>query len=301
MFRPGRLGAGGAVVCVLAWWWSVCRDLGDGGAGALLVDDVFAPGPGGDQGLGGDVVDGAGQPAAGVVDQGDGVVAEQRVGPAGQLEVVGDVSSGLLAGHGGHGVAQGDPLVEAGQVRLVDDQQRDAAALAVLGGDQPGGLGGQGGAAVGGPSAERGDYLVVDAPGPGGRVGEVNQGVAGLVQAGDGGAGRDGLAGADLARDHGEGAFAGAPGDPGDGLGVAGVVVQHGRREVLAERGAGEPVVVTQVDHDWSSEVVTLAAASAAARAPAAAWRAVSMSWLVQPLAARSAAMRSSRDALAVR
>ena len=190
----------------------------------------------------------------------------------------------------------------AEQVGFVDNQQRDAAALAVLGGDQRGGLGGQGGAAVGGPAAERGDHLVVDAPGPGGRVGEVDQGVAGLVQAGDGGAGRDGLAGADLARDHGEGAFAGAPGDPGDGLGVAGVVVQHGRREVLAERGAGEPVVVTQVDHDWSSKVVTLAAASAAARGwPAAAWRAVPMSWLVQPLAARSAAMRSSRDALAVR
>ena len=68
-------------------------------------------------------------------------------------------------------------------------------------------LGGQGGAAVGGPAAERGDHLVVDAPGPGGRVGEADQGVAGLVQAGDGGAGRDGLAGADLARDHGEGAL----------------------------------------------------------------------------------------------
>ena len=54
--------------------------------------------------------------AGGVVDQGDGVVAEQQVGgPAGQLEVVGDVPAGLLAGHGGHGVAQGDPLVQGGQ------------------------------------------------------------------------------------------------------------------------------------------------------------------------------------------
>ena len=72
---------------------------------------------------------------------------------------------------------------------LVDDQQRDAAALAVLGGDQGGGLGGQGGAAVGGPAAERGDHLVVDAAGAGGRVGQVDQGVPGLVQAGDGSAG----------------------------------------------------------------------------------------------------------------
>ena len=43
--------------------------------------------PGGDQGLGGEVVDGAGQAAGGVVDQRDGVVAEQRVGAAGELEV----------------------------------------------------------------------------------------------------------------------------------------------------------------------------------------------------------------------
>ena len=57
------------------------------------------------------------------------------------------------------------------------------------------------------------------------------------------------LPGADFAGDHGDGALAGAPGDPGDGLGVAGVVVQHGRGEVLAERGTGEPVVVAQVDH----------------------------------------------------
>jgi hypothetical protein len=87
-FRPRRLGAGGAVVCVVAWWWSVCRYLGDGGAGALLVDDVLASCPGGDQGLGGEVVDGAGQAAGGVVDQRDGV-AEQGIGAAGELEVAG--------------------------------------------------------------------------------------------------------------------------------------------------------------------------------------------------------------------
>src|SRR6266496_1762248 len=115
MFRPRRLGAGGTVVCVVAWWWSVCRDFGDGGAGALLVDDGLAPGPGGDQCLGGEVVDGAGQSAGGVVDQSDGVVAEQGVGAAGEGEVMGDVPAGLLGGHGGHGVAQGDPLVQGGQ------------------------------------------------------------------------------------------------------------------------------------------------------------------------------------------
>src|SRR6266571_2318438 len=230
MVRPRRLGAGGAVVCVLAWWWSVCRDLSDGGAGALLVDDVLAAGPGGDQGLGGDVVDGAGQAAGGVVDEGDGVVAEQRVGAAGELEVVGDVSGGLLGGHGGHGIPDGDALVEGGQdaeaehaaqggladeqagqragrvhlrirqdpdglelvvcqeMGLVDCQYGDPAPLVMLGGEQGGGLGGEGSGAVGGPGAERGDHLVVDAPGAGGRIGQVNQCVPGLVERGDGGA-----------------------------------------------------------------------------------------------------------------
>jgi hypothetical protein len=85
------------VVCVVAWWWPVCRDLGDGGAGAVLVDDVLARCPGGDQGLGGEVVDGAGQAAGGVVDQRGGVVAEQRVGAAGEGEVV--VSARVLWDH----------------------------------------------------------------------------------------------------------------------------------------------------------------------------------------------------------
>ena len=68
------------------------------------------------------------------------------------------------------------------------------AALAVLGGEQAGGLGGEGGGAVGGPAAERGDDVVVDAAGAGGRVGQVDQGVPGLVEGGDGGAGGDCLA-----------------------------------------------------------------------------------------------------------
>src|SRR5260370_12563046 len=82
------------------------------------------------------------------------------------------------------------------EMSFVDDQERDAAALAVLGGEQGGGLGGEGGGAVGGPAAERGDHVVVDAPGAGGGGGEGDQGVPGLVECGDGGAGGGGLAGA---------------------------------------------------------------------------------------------------------
>jgi len=57
-------------------------DFGDGGAGGLLVDDGFAGGVGGDEGLDGEVVDGSGVAAGGGVDEGGGVVAEQRVGSA---------------------------------------------------------------------------------------------------------------------------------------------------------------------------------------------------------------------------
>src|SRR6516162_5875478 len=90
-------------------------DFGDGRAGGCLVDDGFAGGVGGDEGLDGEVVDGAGVAAGGGVDEGDGVVAYEGVCAAGELEVVGDVAGGLLPGHGGHGVAEGDALLECGQ------------------------------------------------------------------------------------------------------------------------------------------------------------------------------------------
>ncbi|WP_143670055.1 hypothetical protein [Streptomyces sp. Ag109_G2-15] len=68
--------------------------LGDGEAGGGLVDDALLLGEGGDEGLPGDVVDRAGQAAAGEVDQLDGVVGEQGVLPSGDREVVLDVAGG---------------------------------------------------------------------------------------------------------------------------------------------------------------------------------------------------------------
>jgi hypothetical protein len=47
--------------------------------------------------------------------------------------------------------------------------------------------------------------------------------VAHGVECGDGGAGGDGLAGADLAGDYADGVLADEPGDAGDGFGVAAV------------------------------------------------------------------------------
>ncbi len=68
---------------------SLTGDLGDGGLGGGFVDDAFAVGVGRDQGLDSEVVDRAGDPAGGVVDQRDRVVGEQRVGASCQGEVVG--------------------------------------------------------------------------------------------------------------------------------------------------------------------------------------------------------------------
>ena len=67
----------------------------------------------------------------------------------------------LVVGEHPHGLQ----LVGLEQVALVD-QHGDAAALVVLGGEQPGGLGDQGGGAVAGPAAQRGDDLVVEAAVP---------------------------------------------------------------------------------------------------------------------------------------
>ena len=80
-------------VVTVSGWWSLCRDLGDGGSGGGFVDDGLVGGERGDEGLDGEVVHRAGQPAADLVDQGDRVVGEQGVGAAGEGEVVGEVAA----------------------------------------------------------------------------------------------------------------------------------------------------------------------------------------------------------------
>src|SRR5215218_41205 len=281
--------------------WSVAGDFGGGGAGGGLVDGAFAVGEGGDQGLQGEVVDRAGDAAGGLVQQRDGVVAEQGVGAAGELEVVADVGDGLGQVHAVQVVAQRDALVEGGQgadlqpppqgglaqqqagerragvhvvvgehadllqllgrqqVGLVDDHHGGLGLLGLLGGQQLGGLGDQAGLVEAGRSAERSDDLGVQAALADAGVGQVDDGVADRVQACDGGAGGDGLAGADLAGDHADGALADEPGDAGDGFGVAAVGVQHRGGQVAAEGGAAEAVVGAQpLDHSSSSRVASM-------------------------------------------
>src|SRR5260370_6978369 len=85
-------------------------DFGDGGSGGLLVDDGFAGGAGGDEGLGGEGVDGAGGAAGGGVNEGDSGVAEQGAGPARELEVVACVTGPSAAWLGGPRLAHGRAL-----------------------------------------------------------------------------------------------------------------------------------------------------------------------------------------------
>src|SRR3984957_734802 len=127
------------------------------------------------------------------------------------------------------------------QVRLVQDQHGGAPALGCLPGQDRPGLDGEGGGAVDGPAAEGGDHVGEDAADAGGGVADVDDRVGGGVEVGDGGADRDGLAGADLAGDHGDGLVGDGPGDAGGGLAAVVVAVQPGGGQVAAERHAGEP------------------------------------------------------------
>jgi hypothetical protein len=186
--------------------------------------------------------------------------------------------------------ADGFKLAGVEHVGFVDGQDRDSAAFGVLAGEQVHGLRSEGGVVGLGDAAEGGHDGVVDAADADGGVAEVDEGVAGGILGGDGGAQGRGLARADFPCNHTECVLADAPADPGGGLGGGGVAVQHAGCEVTAEGDAGgESVVGLQaLDH-----VVSLCGR----RAWVAAWRAraarsgsVAACWL---------AMASSRLALA--
>ena len=138
-------------------------------------------------------------------------------------------------------------LVRGQQVRFVDGDDDIPSAFVFLGGEVVHGLGDQAGGVEPGDAAEAGDQRGVEAAGADGRVRQVDHGVAGRVEFGEGGAERDGFPGADFTGDHAERGFVDAPADPGDRFGVPGVAVQHPGCEVTAERGAGETVEGAQL------------------------------------------------------
>jgi hypothetical protein len=134
-------------------------------------------------------------------------------------------------------------LVGGEEVGFVDDDHDAFAAFVLFGGERVGGLGDERRLVEAGDATQRGDDRGVEAAGADGGVAEVDDRVAGRVEIRGRGSGGDGLAGADLTGDHGEGAFGDAPGDAGDGFAVAGGAVQHLGGEVSPEGHGGEAVV----------------------------------------------------------
>ena len=144
------------------------------------------------------------------------------------------------------------------QVGFVDHDDGGAAAFDLLDRERVNGLRDQGGVVGQRPVPEGGDDLVVDAADPDRRVGQVDDGVPGRVEGGEGGADGDGFPSTDLAGDHPDAVLGDAPADPGDGLAVGGVAMQHPGGEVASERGAGEPEESLQpIDHDATSPGAT--------------------------------------------
>src|ERR1017187_9645450 len=130
-----------------------------------------------------------------------------------------------------------------GEMSLINDEDDAAVPLGGLGGEQVAGLGHQLGFEVARLGAERPDDRHIQPPGAERRVGDVDDLVAGRVEAGDGGAQRYGLARADVPGDHPERGLDHAEADPGDRLGVRGPGEQVPGGDGLAERGAGQAEV----------------------------------------------------------
>src|SRR5205807_10300510 len=124
--------------------------LGDGGAGGGFVGDGFPGGAGGEQCGCRQAVDRAGQAAGVGVDDADGVVGEEGVGPAGERQVGAEVAVGLGGGDG----RGGDDAAE--HVRFVDREDDVPVPLVGLGGECCLDLGDQGGVVEAGCLAERG-------------------------------------------------------------------------------------------------------------------------------------------------
>src|SRR6202034_4137294 len=159
------------------------------------------------------------------VDLGDGVVGEQVLSAAGELQVVADVAAGFLGRHAVHVVADGDPLVEGGQ-----DAELDHAAQGGLA-EQDGGERGLAVHVVVGEHADRFELGVVEQ--------------VGLVDEQDGGAAAfGGLAGEHVVGLGGQrgGAVGGASAEAGDDVVVDAADAGGGGAEVddgVAGRGQG--------------------------------------------------------------
>lgn len=106
----------------------------------------------------------------------------------------------------------------------------------MLGGQGVCGLGSQPGGVKRRGVPEGGHDVGEHAAHPDGGVGEVDDYVPRRIQGGGCRADRDGFASADFAGDDADGALVHTPADAGDRFAVAGVAVQHRRRQIPPER-----------------------------------------------------------------
>src|SRR5713226_5309861 len=100
-------------------WW--CRSLGLGLVarkfghrfpGAVIIDQRFAGGGCGDESSGGGIVERPRQAQAGLVEPGNGVVCEQRIGSTDQRQVMTQVVRRFTKIHRGDLVARRNPLIQ---------------------------------------------------------------------------------------------------------------------------------------------------------------------------------------------
>src|SRR5580704_5581669 len=126
---------------------------------------------------------------------------------------------------------------------LVDDEHDAPMSLRLLGGEQVGGLGNELRLGVAGHAAESDHDGRVEAAGPEGAVADVDDLVAGPVESGDGGPDRHGLAAADVANDHAQGALGDAEADARHRLRMSRSGEEVGGGDALGEGGSGQPEV----------------------------------------------------------
>lgn len=103
-------------------------ELGDGALGAGVVDEVEVMSGGSDDGVAGEVVEGAGQAEGGLVETSHGVVGEEGLGAAGEFEMMSEVADALAELEGLELEAGGDALVEAGEDAHLETAQEHGLA-----------------------------------------------------------------------------------------------------------------------------------------------------------------------------
>ena len=99
-------------------WDSVARKFGHGFLRAVIIDERFAGGGCGDECSRGGVVERSWQAQAGLVQAGDRVVCEQRIGATNQSQMMTQVVGRFTKIHRGDVVARRNTLIQSGVMSI---------------------------------------------------------------------------------------------------------------------------------------------------------------------------------------